>query len=377
LAHTVVVTAATGPLGQRVCARAAADPTVDRVVAIDQPGGPEGPTASAPVASAGAATIEHHRVALDDPEMKRLCEGATAVVHLVAEQPALAGSRATGPGGADGHGEVEATRALLATCATSAGVSTLVVLSSAMVYGAWPGNPVPLTEAAPLRPVPALRFAVERAEVERLAAGWRDERAAHLAGREPSSQPVTVAVLRPAVSVGSGPPRRLGRSPWAARGLTVEDEPPSQFVHLDDIAAAIDLARRARLDGPFNVAPDGWLSAEARRGLGGPAPRLALPGAVAERLAALRWRAGLTRVPPGLLPYTMYPWVVANDRLKAAGWVPTHTNEEAFVAGDAGSPLDRVQPRRRQILSLALLAAPALAVVAGALVAVRRWRRSR
>ena len=40
MAHTVVVTAATGPLGQRVCALAAADPAVDRVVAIDQPGRP-------------------------------------------------------------------------------------------------------------------------------------------------------------------------------------------------------------------------------------------------------------------------------------------------------------------------------------------------
>jgi hypothetical protein len=47
------------------------------------------------------------------------------------------------------------------------------------------------------------------------------------------------------------------------------------------------------------------------------------------------------------------------------------------VAGDPGSPLDRVQPRRRQILSLAVLAAPALALAAGALVGLRRWRRSR
>jgi nucleoside-diphosphate-sugar epimerase len=331
LPHTVVVTAASGPLGQRVCALAAADPAVDRVVAIDQPGPPgdagvpvtaglRGPNAetglrgpNAETGHEGSDVIEHHRLALDDPEMKRLCEGATAVVHLVAQQPPFTRSRSTGKGGVDGTGDVEATRALLATCAGSGGVSTLVLLSSAMVYGAWPGNPVPLTEAAPLRPVPELRFAVERAEVERLAAGWRDERAAHLAEHEPTREPVTVAVLRPVVSVGSGPPR--ARSPWAARGLTVEDEPPSQFVHLDDIAAAVDLARRARLDGPFNVAPDGWLSAEARRGLGGPAPRLALPGAVAERLGALRWRAGLTRVPPGLLPYTMYPWVVANDRL--------------------------------------------------------------
>jgi nucleoside-diphosphate-sugar epimerase len=344
MAQTVVVTAATSPLGRRVCERAAADPGVGRVIAVD--------------AAPGAATgvIEHHVAALDDPEMKAWCQGASAVIHLGA-----------------GPGDVEAARALLLT-AHRAGVPTLVVLSSATVYGAWPGNPVPLTEAAPLRPVPALAYAVERAEVERLAAGWRDERSAGNGQDAP-----TVAVLRPAITVGPGQPPSLGPTPWPRTvSLKLDDEAPAQFVHLDDVAAAVDLARRQRLDGPYNVAPDGWLSAEARRDLQGPAPRLGLPVAVAERIVALRWRLGLTGVPPGVLPYTMCPWVVANDRLKAAGWVPAHTNEEAFVEVDPGGPLTRSDPRRRQLLSLAALAIPLVAVVgAVTFVVLRRLRRLR
>ena len=50
-----------------------------------------------------------------------------------------------------------------------------VLLSSATVYGAWANNPVPLTEAATLRPNPELEFAVRAAERERIASDWKDE----------------------------------------------------------------------------------------------------------------------------------------------------------------------------------------------------------
>jgi nucleoside-diphosphate-sugar epimerase len=379
MAHTVVVTAASGPLGRRVCQRVAADPAVDRVVAIDRPGSPAGPAPSGarpPAAAPGTGTetgpsaaIEHHVVVLDDARAARLCEGAAAIIHLGSGTPVPGRDHTAALDGASGPGDVETTRALLAA-ASGAGVPTVVVLSSAMVYGAWPGNPVPLTEAAPLRPVPGLPFAIERAETERLASRWREEHA----GR---AEPPTVAVLRPAVSVGPEQPRWLGRSPWSAAGLTVDDEPPVQFVHLDDVASAVDLARRERLDGPYNVAPDGWLSAGDRRELSGPVPRLPLPAAVAERIASFRWRFGLTGVPPSVLPYTMYSWVVANDRLKAAGWSPSHTNEEAFVEADPGSPLGNVRPRRRQMLSLAALGLPALGLAAGLAIGVRRLVRGR
>ena len=42
----------------------------------------------------------------------------------------------------------------------------------------------------------------------------------------------------------------------------------------------------------------------------------------------------MTSTPPGVVAYRVNPWVVANDRLKAAGWAPDHTNEEAYVLGD-------------------------------------------
>src|SRR4051794_14153036 len=45
-----------------------------------------------------------------------------------------------------------------------ASTRTVVYVSSAMVYGAWPNNPVPLTEDAPMRPNPGFGYATAKAE---------------------------------------------------------------------------------------------------------------------------------------------------------------------------------------------------------------------
>jgi nucleoside-diphosphate-sugar epimerase len=362
MGERVVITGAGSSLGRRVVARAAADPAVDTVVAIDRvdrvPGAPS---------TTGGAAVEHVTAALTDPELKRVFEGATAIVHLGATDQDGAATDLDGTGVAYRHpGEA---RHLLEHAA-SAGVRTVVVLSSAMVYGAWPNNPVPLTEDAPIRPDPALGFAVAAAEVERLAGESRDER------NQGGGDPVTIAILRPAVAVGADRAGWLARSPWSAVGVrSGAPEPPAQFLHLDDLASALDLARRDRLDGPFNVAPDGWIPADQLRSLSGPAPRVQLPSNLAERVATMRFRAGFTATPPSVLPYTRHPWVVANDRLRAAGWVPSHTNEEAFVEADDGGPLAALNPKRRQLLAFGVVGA-AGALLLGAVVAlVRRARR--
>ena len=81
-------------------------------------------------------------------------------------------------------------------------------------------------------------------------------------------------------------------------------------------------------------------------------------------------------MPTGLLPYTRYPWVVANDRLRAHGWRPRYGNDQVFVAADAGLPWDSMNARQRQYVSLAT-GAVLLVAGAGWLVwMVRRWRRA-
>ena len=359
----VVVTGAAGPLGRRVVALALADPSVEHVVAIDRTG------AALPTGT----RVTPISMELTHPDLKAALEGAEAVVHLGVSEPfdAAAGPDAGLDGSGAATGGVDATRAVL-DAATAAGVRTMVVLSSAMVYGAWPNNPVPLTEDAPLRPDPALRFAIEKAEIERLAGEWREERGAH------GDTFATVAVLRPTIAVARESSSWLGRSPWSPAGVQLHDEePPAQFVHLDDLASAVDLARREHLDGPFNVAPDGWIPAEQLRALSGPAPRLHLPVALAERLGAARLMFGLSRMPASVLPYTRCSWVVANDRLRAAGWEPTHSNEEAFVEADEGGMIASLNPKRRQMLSFAVVGAVTAGAIVGVVALVRRSRRNR
>jgi nucleoside-diphosphate-sugar epimerase len=246
----------------------------------------------------------------------------------------------------------------------ASGLGHLVVLSSAMAYGAWPTNPVPLTEETPLRPDPGYAPAAARAEVERLVGEWRLD---HPDG--------TAAVLRPSVTVSAESMAWLAVSPWSARALRAGgSERPSQFLHHDDLASAVDHARTQRLDGPFNVAPDGWLSGDALAELAGPVGRLHLPSGWVARARDLRARMGVGGVTAGE-GYTSEPWVVANDRLRATGWEPRHRNDEVYVEADPGGPLATVSPRRRQEISLAVAGLSLVGLVGGVVALVRRRRR--
>ncbi|HVW31382.1 MAG TPA: hypothetical protein VHL53_02480, partial [Acidimicrobiia bacterium] len=107
---------------------------------------------------------------------------------------------------------------------------------------------------------------------------------------------------------------------------------PVQFVHEDDATEAIALAVEQDLPGVYNVAAEGWLSRDELRALVGRKVQPAIGPELMERALRRLFRAGLVDVPPTEVPYLIHPWVVAVDRLKAEGWNPQHTNEEAVLA---------------------------------------------
>lgn len=249
--------------------------------------------------------------------------------------------------------------------ATATGARHLVLVSSAMVYGAWANNPVPLTEDAILRPDVEFVYARQLATVEAMADQWRRA----VSGR-------TVTVLRPVVSMAADGTSSLAGALAAGLGQRPgEDDPAAQFLHLDDLAAAVMVAIEHRLDGVYNVAPDGWIAAERVRALTGERPRIKLPERMAEVLGALRWRFQRGPIPPGLRSYTRAPWLVANDRLKAHGWRPTVTNEQVYVEGTEARWWTMVTPKRRQELSLGAMVLASLAATAVVVSSIRRWRR--
>ena len=252
--------------------------------------------------------------------------------------------------------------------ADSVGARHVVFVSSALVYGAAANNPVPLTEDATLRPDVEFVFARQLASAEELVEQWR------------LAQPGrTTCVLRPAVSLASGGGSRLASALVYGLGRRLaEADPPSQFLHLDDLAAAVSVGIDRRLDGVYNVAPDGWVAGERVRALSGERPRVPLPDRLRELVSGLRWRFARGPIPPGLLPYTLEPWVISNDRLRATGWTPTVTNEQTYVESTDAPWWTMVSPKRRQELALAGGAlALVAAVLAGVAVGRRRFSRRR
>jgi hypothetical protein len=105
--------------------------------------------------------------------------------------------------------------------------------------------------------------------------------------------------------------------------------------------------------------------------------RLPLPERLREVVGALRWRFQRGPIPPGLDSYTREPWVVANDKLRSAGWTPTVTNEQTYVEGTEARWWTMVTPKRRQELSLGAMVAAIGAVSFVGFSLVRRWVRRR
>ena len=350
----MVVTGADLPIGRRVVAAALAEPGVDRVVAVGAQPSPRGLDSGADGPELLIAPF-----ALDDSRLSSLVSGATRIF--------LTGPRSgldiDGTGGADI--DVVATRAFLASLTRVGAVTTLVVLSSALVYGARTDNPIPLTESAPVRPNISIEAAVERAELERLCATWSRSRGA------------TCALVRPCIVVGPEDEKWLARSPWATAGLQISGVvAPVQFVHLDDLTTALVTVCRSRVDGPVNVAPDGWLSVDEVRALKGPTARVRVYKPFAYVLARIGKYFGVAPGDPDALLAGSGPWVVANQRIRSLGWEPTFTNEEAYVDADSGGIWARVTPRHRQQLALGGAATLVLGAAAGAAFLLHRHLRS-
>ena len=342
----VVVTGAAGALGRRVV-RLLAEQDGTEVLALDK------------VSLEGIdPAVETKVVDLVDADLDAVFAGADTIVHLASATSAGSAQPA------EAELEMAITRRVLdAVAAVEAG--HLVIMSSAMVYGAWTGNPVPLTEAAAVRPNPDFAWAQQRARIERLAEEWRAPR-----------EQAALTILRPTAVVTAGQLGQLARTLHSSRvGVAAEGDPPVQYLHADDLAAAVAACVTKRYDGVVNVAPDGWIPPDKLAELEGPTPRLRVPAWVARLFSAFRWRAGLAPTPPGVVPYTTSSWVVSNDRLKSLGWRAEHTNEEAWVVSHEPNPLERIPASRRQELALVAAVVAIAAVIATVVVVIVRLRR--
>lgn len=298
----LAVTGVSGFLGQGLLRRLAATGVTDRIVGLD-----------VAVPAFCPRELDFHLVDIGGSDIKPLLEGVEVLVHLAGIHDAIPDVDLMA------RVNVGGTRRVLAA---AGGVRKIVVVGSATVYGAWPNNPVPLDEEAPLRPNPGFPPAVQKAETERLVAEWA------------STHPGAVTtILRAATVIGPHADHALARLVRARLSLGLAGaEGPVQFLHEEDAVSALVAAMELDLPGTFNVAADGWVDRDAFRGLAGRrlAPRVS--PTLAEGTLRRLWAAGLVDLPASAVPYLMHPWVVSIDRLRAAGWAPRYSNEEAIVA---------------------------------------------
>lgn len=216
----------------------------------------------------------------------------------------------------------------------------LVMVSSTVVYGAWPDNPVPMTEASVVRPVPGLELAARCAEGERIGISWAE-----------AFDDRQLSIVRAAPVAGAGEDASERRF-WEGPLPVGADPSVRQALAVDDLASAIDKILKCRATGVFNAAPDGWVSqadaARLRR-----EGRFGLPSQLARWLVRVASRAGFTRLSQPAVEYSLHPWVVSSERLKQLGWRAQHDNEEVMVGvRPLPGPLARTVRRHRQDIVL-------------------------
>lgn len=322
-ATVVAVTGAAGAVGERIVRALADSPEVRTVVGVD--------------ARRGVGEGITWRVAdVASPAVAQKLSGADVVVHLACPAD-LDAALAVDPVTRRLRTLREA-QAVLTSCA-AVGVRHVVVVTSAMVFGALADAPIPLAEDGPLQAPPDDGLVGDLLEVERVL-----ERAR---GSHPQ---LTLSVLRPAALVGPGVDTMVTRHFEAPRLLSVRESPMVwQFCHVDDLAAAVVTTVTARLEGALTVASEGVLTEQSVERISG-MRRMDLPAGVAFGTAERLHRLGVLPMPASDLAYVVYPWVVPVTRLRAAGWTPVHDNETclgvllAEVAGRravAGRRVDR------------------------------------
>ena len=189
----------------------------------------------------------------------------------------------------------------------------------------------------------------------------------------------STTVLRPAIALaadGSSSARHGARRRASASGSARTTRRRSSCISTTS-PSAVALAVERRLDGVFNVAPDGWVAGERVRALSGERPRLPLPDRVAECVGRLRWRFQRGPIPPGLRATRVEPWL-GRQRPAAQQRVGADGHQRAGLRrGHRAKWWTMVTPKRRQELILGGGVAAALSAVAVAVLFGRRSYRRR
>jgi UDP-glucose 4-epimerase len=297
----------------RLAARLAADPDIDRVIGIDTVSPSDADLAQLGRTEFVAADIRNPLIA------KVLAKARVdTVVHA---------SLTAAPGGVGGRGPMKelnvlGTMQLLAACQGAASVRRLVVKSSTAVYGASSRDPAVFTESMPAKSAARSGYAKDCAEIEGYVRGFTRRR-----------PDVTTTMFRFANFIGPTADTALTRYlslPVVPTAFGFD--PRLQLIHEDD---AVEILRRAcsvERPGVFNAAGAGviLLSQAIRRGgrvgLPVPLPVIGLVANAVRRGMSLDFTADQMRL-------LNFGRVVDSTALaRDFGYQLTHSTESAYAS---------------------------------------------
>ncbi|MFW6773706.1 NAD-dependent epimerase/dehydratase family protein [Nocardioides sp. CPCC 205120] len=306
MGKVVLVTGVSRDLGRRFARAIADDPAVDRVIGVDvvPPRGDIGP-------------ISFVRADIRTPVIAKVMarEDVDTVVHM----SVIATPGATGGRNAMKELNVIGTMQLLAACQKVESVEHVVVKSTTAVYGATSRDPAMFTEAFEPR-VARGGYAKDAQEVEGYVRSF--------ARRRPG---VRVLMLRMANVLGPGvqsPMTSYLRLPVVPTVLGFD--PRLQFLHADDLVAALRHGVLSDVAGTFNVAGEGVLTLrQAVRRM--QRPTVALPPAALTGVGRLVRSVRLAELSPELLALLTYGRGVDTSRCRdELGFRPRFTTAEAL-----------------------------------------------
>jgi UDP-glucose 4-epimerase len=203
----------------------------------------------------------------------------------------------------------------------AARIPKLVLLSSAAVYGARPGNAQFLSEEAPLLASGRVSEIRDLVELDMLAQTFY--------WRAPECETV---VLRPAFVVGHVRNEIHSYFSLPVTPRLLGFDPMMQFVHEDDLVEALRLALRPGVRGIYNVAGPGVLPlSEVIERVG--RPSVAVPHPLARRFLDHLWRLGFSDFPGREIDYLRFVCMVDDRRARQElGYQPRKTLEETIDA---------------------------------------------
>jgi UDP-glucose 4-epimerase len=300
----VLITGICGRLGRRLARRLHRELRVIGIDRRDFPGRPK--------------DVEHHQFDIRRKKTQDIFrqQQITAVVHLGVMHDPRASQ-------AEHHSWNVAGFQKLLEFVANYGVTKLVVLSSANVYGPRPDNPQFLSEDAPLLGGAAFSEIRDLIEVDMLAQSFFWKR--------PETETV---ILRPVHILGGVRNAPSNYLRLKAIPTLMGFDPMVQVIHQDDVVSAIEAALRPGVRGIFNLAgppplPLSRLIAHTGR------PRITIPHFMADGVLQNLWRYRATSFPPPELEHIRYVCMVDDRRARELlRWSPSHDIAETVRAID-------------------------------------------